>query len=608
MTRLFACVLACVAGALPVVQAQAPARDFGNPDKVLHVAFIAAETGFDPQAAGDLYSNYVNRVLFETLYRYDYLARPYRVVPNTASALPEISADGLTWTIRIKPGIYFIDDPAFGGKPRELTAADYLYSWKRVLDPKTRSPNLQTLDNIFVGVDPLIEAARAGKPFDYDAPVAGMVAIDRYTLRLTLKRPSYNLIDDLTTSVTAAVAREVVEKYANPNGWVMDHPVGTGPFRLGEWRRGQRIVLLANLAYRDVRFPESSDPSDRDIVRAMKGKRLPQIGRVEISIIEEGTPRIQAFERGHLDMVTVPNDVASSVLVPRPRQDPALAPRFTAAGVRLARGVQPSIVYTYFNMDDPVVGGYTRDKVALRRALSMAYNTDEEIRVIRLGNALPATQPIPPGVGGHDPKLDVAAHYDPAAARALLDRFGYVDRDGDGWRETPDGKPLVVTMAALPHANDRPYLELWQRGLTAIGVKMTTTVQRFPDLLKMARAGQLPMWTLANTSTTTDGYSFLGLLYGGHAGLSNLSRFALPEYDKLYVQSRGLPDGPERTALFRKISELVAAYAPWAIDAYRIENVLTYPWIRGYKYSAIDQNPWQYYDIDPSVPHRPVQR
>lgn len=600
--------LAALAALAVVFDATAAAKDtapeFGDPAKVLRVMFVVAETGFDPQAAGDLYSNYVNRAIFEPLYKYDYLARPYKVVPNTATAMPEISPDGLTWTIHIKPGIHFTDDPVFKGKPRELTAADYIYAWKRVIDPRTRSPNLQTFDNIFAGADALLAKVGDGGRFDYDAPMEGLEALDAHTLRIRLKRPSYNLIYNLTTSVSAAVAREVVEAYGDGSGWVMDHPVGTGPYMLKEWRRGQKIVLVANPGYRDVRFPESDDPADRAIEKQMHGKRLPQIGRVEINVIEESNPRMQAFERGQLDYVSVPNDVATSVFGPKHK----LKPRFAAAGVHAARGIQPSIVYTYFNMENPVVGGYSRDKIALRRAIGMAYNTDEEIRVLRLGNAIPATQPIPPGVGGHDPAFDGHSNYDPAGAKALLDKFGYVDRDHDGWRDLPNGDPLVVQLSFTPSANERPYLELWQRSLKAVGIRMDVLTQKFPDLLKMARSGQLMMWTLANTSSTTDGYDFLGLLYGGHAGLSNLSRFKLPEFDKLYDQSRALPDGPARTALFRRMSELVAAYSPWILDAYRIENVLVYPWIEGFKYNAFNAHPWQYYDVNEKMKRKPVVR
>jgi ABC-type transport system substrate-binding protein len=593
--RALACALALVAWASPALAV--------DPAKVLRVAFLSAETGFDPQASGDLYSNHVNRAIFDPPYTYDYLARPYRIVPNTAVALPEISDDGLTWTIRIKPGIYFADDPAFKGTRRELTAADYVYAWKRILDPKMRSPSLQTFDGKFAGADAAVAKARATGVFDYDAPIEGLAAPDRYTIRIKLAAPAYDLLSNLTEVPAAAVAREVIAAYGDGNGWAMAHPVGTGPYRLKEWRRAQKIVLEANPGFRDVPYPTSNDPADRAIVARLAGKKLPLAGRVEIEIIEESNPRLQTFERGGLDYVTVPTDLVANVL----DAGNVLKPRFAKAGVQLARGLQPSVAYTFFNMDDPVVGGYTREKVALRRAVSMAFNTEEEIRIIRQGQAVVATQPVPPGVTGHDPKFNGHVSFDPAGARALLDKFGYVDRDRDGWRDLPDGRPLTLKINSTIGSVERQTDELWQRSLAAVGINVEFIKQKFPETLKMARAGQLQMWGLANTNATTDGYGFFGLLYGPNAGLSNFARFNLPEYNTLYERSRKLPEGPERSAIFRRMSELVTVYAPWMLDVYRYENVLVYPWVIGFKYSGIYQHPWPYLDVDVSRKRVAVQ-
>ena len=588
---------ALLALAAPAVQAQP------DPNKVLRVAFLIAETGFDPQASSDVYSNYVNRVMFDALFRYDYISRPHRIVPNTAAALPEIAKDGLTWTIRVKPGTYFADDPAFGGKKRELTAADYAFAWKRILDPKTRSPALELFDGKLVGMDALVAKAKATGKFDYDAPVEGLQVVDRYTLRLKLTEPYYDLLADLTTTGSAAVAREVVEKYGDASGWVMANPVGTGPYRLKEWRRGQKIVLEASPTFRDVRYPESSDPADRALMAKFKGRKLPMIGTIDISVIEEASPRLQAFEKGALDYVEVPVDLVANVLEP----GNVLKPRFKQAGVALQRGIIPGITYTWFNMEDPVVGGYEKEKVALRRAIGMAYNVDEEAQVIRQGQAEWASQVIPPGVSGHDPKFTGNTKYDPAAAKALLDRFGYVDRDRDGWRDQPDGKPLVLKKGTVPSPLERQYDELWKRNMTAVGVKIEFVTQKWPDLLKMARGGQLQMWQLGNRSTTTEGYGFLGLLYGPNAGLANLARFRQADYDRLYKASKQLPDGPERAKLMREMSQIVAAYAPWKINAYRYENVLVYPWVEGYKLNVFNLHPWQYLDIDTKMARKAVQ-
>lgn len=584
--RLF--VAAAAFAAAPALHAQ------GEPEKVLRAVFPVAETGFDPQAAGDIYSNAINRVIFDTPYTYDYLARPFKLVPNTAVALPEVSDGGRVWTIRIKPGIYFADDPAFHGKKRELTAEDYVYSWKRVMDPRIRSNSMQMFDGRFVGMETLVAPAREGGKFDYDKAIAGLKAVDRYTIRLELHFPDTELLANLTTTAASAVAREVIEKYADGAGWAMSNPVGTGPYRLREWRRGQKIVLEANPGFRDMRFPDSNDPADRAIVAKYRGRRLPLVPRVEVSVIEESTPRLLAFEQGQLDYAAVPNDLVWNVLDPPAKVKPRLAER----GIALSRGVQPAITYTYFNMEDPVVGGYTPDKVALRRAFSLGYDVDAEIRIIRQGQAMPATQVIPPTVTGHDPSLDGRKAYDPAAAKALLDRFGYRDVDGDGFRELPDGKPLVLKLASAPSAIDRQYDELRQKSANAIGLKVEFVKQKWPDLLKAARLGQIQMFTLGNINTTPEGFGFLGLLYGPNSGFSNLARFRLPEYDRLYEQARSMPDGPERDQVMQRMNGLVSAYAPWNITVFRYENVLTQPWLGAYKYSGFTQHPFPYLDVD----------
>ncbi len=571
-----------------------------NDERVLHVSFPVAETGFDPQAAGDIYSTYVDKVIFDTLYNYDYLARPFKIVPNTATAMPEISPDGKTYVIHVRPGIYFSDDPAFKGKKRELVAADYVFGIKRILDPKMRSNSIIVVDGRFVGADAIVAKAKETGKFDYDAPMEGLQAIDRYTIRMKLNFPDTELLANLTTSSTAAVAREVVEAYGDANGWTMANPVGTGPYRLKDWRRGQRIILEASPGFRDERYPQPQTEADRAIAQKVAGRKLPLVPRIEISIIEETNPRMLAFRQRGLDYVGLPSELVSNVLDDRNE----LREEFAAAGIRLHRGVQPAIAYMYFNMEDPVVGGYTPEKIALRRAIGMGYNVDEEIRVLRQGQGMPATQIVPPNMSGHDPALRTPHVFDIAGAKALLDKFGYKDRDGDGFRETPDGKPLLLKISSPPSTTDRQYDELWQRSLTAIGLRVEFNKQKWPDLLKAARLGQIQMWQLGNINTTPEGYGFLGLLYGPHAGFANLARFKLPEYDKLYEEGRALPDGPARTQKVRKMNELENAYAPWVLTAFRMENVLVQPWVVGYKYSPTYQHPWPYLDIDTSAKAR----
>ena len=562
-------------------------------NKTLHVAFPVDVTGFDPQVTQDLYSAHVERAVFDTLLTYDHLVRPYQLVPNTAAALPEVTDGGRTITVRIKPGIYFAPDPVFKGARRELTAEDYVFSWKRLLDPAVRSPNLYILEDKLVGADELIEAAKKTGRFDYNAKLEGLQALDTYTLRLRLKNPDYGLIDFMTTTQMAAVAREVVAAYGTPgNTWTTDHPVGTGPYYLKEWKRGSRLILEPNPNFRDVTFPDKGEPGDAALIKAYKGRKLPLVGRVDIAIIEESNPRLLAFKSKELDYLYIPTDLVNQVL-----SNGKLRDEYVRAGVQWSRELEPSLQYTYFNMEDPVVGGYTPDKIALRRAIVMGYHGDEEIRVIRNGQALPASQPVPPGLTGHDPKLKPANQYHPVAARALLDKFGYKDRNGDGYRELPDGRPLVIRMGSTPDALHRQLDELWSKNMEDIGIKLEFVKQKWPDLLKMSMAGQLMMWNIGWSTGVRDGDSFLGLLYSKNKGNLNDARFALPEFDRLYEASKLLPDSPERTALYRKMSEIVQVYAPWHPGHYTLRNALVQPWVRGFKQHAFIEHPWMFLDV-----------
>jgi oligopeptide transport system substrate-binding protein len=600
MPAATALIRALVALLAVSVAPQGFAADWADPAKVLKVAFPTDVSGLDPAATQETYASVVEARIFDALYQWDYLARPYRFVPSIASGMPEISADGRIWTIPIRRGIYFAEDAAFEGKKRELTAADFVYAWKRVMDPRVRSPNSDLLEHKLVGLDAAVAKAKASNRFDYDAEIPGLRAPDRYTLRLELVEPDYTFLELLDNPALRAVAREVIDKYADESGRAMHHPVGTGPYRLKEWQPARRIILEANPGYRDERFPPApvnADAAARVVAEAMQGKRRPQIGRIEIAIIEETNPRLLMFNAGELDMLDIPGDVAPKMIDARGN----LLPEFAARGIRLERATELGVTFAYFNLDDPVVGGYAPDKIALRRAVCSAYNLPDEIRVIRNGQALPATQPIPPDVEGHVPGYKGLSPYDPSTARALLDKFGYKDRDGDGFRALPDGRPLVIHQVSLVGAAYRQFDDLWQRSMREVGIRMDFQVQTFPEAGKAAHAGQLQFSGFGWNGDVAD--DFMRLFYGPNVGASNLSRFRNAEYDALYEQSRRTADSAQRNRLYEAMTKIISAQAPWCMNVYRISSTVVAPQIRGYRKNVhYFLTPWDYLDVDTMRP------
>ena len=566
--------------------------------KVLRYAFPIAETGFDPAQVSDLYSRTVVANIFESPLTYDYLARPARLKPQTAEALPVASDGYRTWTLRLRPGIYFADDPAFGGRPRELVAEDYVYTVKRLYDPKLKSPVVSQLENAgLLGLSELKrQAIQRRTPFDYAAPVEGVKALDRYTLQFRLAAPAprfdYVLAD---AAMIGAVAREVVEHHGDK---IMEHPVGTGPYRLAQWRRSSLIVLERNPRFREQRYDEQAAPDDPEgqaIARRLQGRRLPMIDRIEVSIVEESQPRLLGFlnaEHDYLDRL--PPELSPMVL-------PAghLAPNLARQGVQLARLVNPDVGYSYFAMENPVVGGYTPARVALRRAIALAYDNDAELREMRKGQAVPAESIVPPMVGGYDPAFHgEMPRQDLPRAKALLDLYGWIDRDGDGWREQPDGQPLRIDYASQPDQTSRAQQELWQRAFDALGIRVRFQVAKWPENLKASRAGKLMMWGVAWSATTPDASYMLDLMYGPSKGQANHARFDLPEYNALFQRQAVLPDGPERLALIDRMKRLGLVWMPYKINAHRVATDLLHPWVSGYRRHPFMRENWRYMDVD----------
>jgi oligopeptide transport system substrate-binding protein len=508
--------------------------------------------------------------------------------------LPQISDNGKTFVFRIKQGVYFTDDAAFGGKRRELTAQDVVYSLQRLVDPTAKAPWDFMLKGKVIGLDEKIAAGQKSGRFDYDLPIDGLRALDRYTLQIRLKKTDYNLPNILAAPATGVVAREVVEKYGSD---FSAHPVGTGPYVLKDWQRATRIVLQANPQYRGETYRPAAGATgvDGKVAQELAGKTFPRIGTIDIRIIESAQGAYLAFESGELDVLQGLGAEFTRIVAPGGK----LGEAYVKRGVKYFREPEADLTYLQFNMENPVVGGYSPDKIALRRAMAMSMNQAKLISVVANNQALAAQSPVAPGITGYDPAFkNTLNSYSPARANALLDRFGYKDVDGDGWRELPSGKPLLITYTTSTGGDRRDFEEFLLKSLKGIGIKLEIRKMPFSELVKTRQSGQYQFAGAAWGADYPDAENFMQLLYGPNAGPGNESRFRNRQFDALYEDIATSPDSPERNAKLRQMSRIVAAYAPWIYNSHRIGTSLAQPWISGYKPHPDHMPHFKYLDID----------
>lgn len=567
--------------------------------KVLHMFLSTSETGLDPAVASDIATLSLLENLFDPLLHYDYLARPVKLQGNGATDLPEISADRLTYTFHIRRGMRFTPDPAFKGPPREVTAADYVYSLKRLYDPALKSPWSYLFEGKLQG-----DAALKEK-FSYATDIPGLQAVDQYTLRIRLTEPDNNFLFYLAMPATGVVAREVIEAYPGQAG---NHPVGTGPFMLGDWKRSDRIVLVANpdstsVFHSSVSGDEHADATDRAIARALEGRKLPRVDRVEIKIAEEFQGRMLGFLNGEYDYLEqVPESMTDMVIT-----NGKLKPELAARGMQLYRFPVLQTYYMWMNMEDPVLGGYSNEKVALRRAISLSYNSAEDIALLKQGFAMKAESPLAPGVLGYDPNYRSPVPYDPALANALLDRYGYDKRDPDGFRRQPKRgmpkpgggtEPLTLQMSSEATVGGRLRDELWRKCLNAVGLRVMFKSDKKTEIIKASRLGKVQMFESNWVADFPDGENFYQLLYGPNAGRANYARFNLPAYNVRYEQAKNLTDGPARQKLYFEMNQLIHAYNPWVPLTNVLSADIRQPWLKNYKRHPVEFTQWRYLDVD----------
>lgn len=584
--RVFSLIVA-VAGFVTGCQ-PAATRDRATPDEQTLYQDTSRIRGFDPVRAGDVASALAIARIYEPLLQYSYLARPYTIEPLLAAAMPDVSADGLTYTFNIRTNIFFQDDPCFtntAGQGRELIADDFVYAVKRLADTKNQSVGYWTLNGRLVGLDDFRDRSSGPEPTDYDVEVEGIRALDRYTLQFKLTAPYPQLPWILAMQYVVATPREAVDYYGRD---FTLHPVGTGPYVLADWQQNYRLEYVRNPAWarhgrRDV-YPSSGSSADQAAgLLADAGAPVPFFDRIVDYVVLDSTTRWLMFMRRQLDTSDVSRDNWEAVLDDQLN----LYPELVEQGITLHSGPSLRLGYFAFNMEDPLLGA----NAALRKAMTCAFDTEAWIKLYN-GRIKRPTGPIPDGLAGYDPGYNPFP-FDLARARQFMAEAGYPEG-----RDPATGRRLSITMelASADNAELRQSAELFVFFMSRIGLDIQLSYNNGPAFFEKLERKQAPLFFLSWLADYPDAENFLQLFYGPNASPGpNRCNYRNADFDALYDQAKVLPDGDERTALYRAMSRIVVDECPWIFASQFINVGLRRNDFRNYKLHAFPYGMEKYY-------------
>jgi len=564
----------------------------------------------DPVKGSTVYDNQACCQVYETLLEYHYFKEPLELQPLLLAAMPikTDNADGTrTWKFTLRDDVFFQDNACFpGGKGRKLTTDDVFYSWKRLADPAFELENWWLLKDTIVGFDEFKDAqlkkydesmkAGNGPVFDYDAPIAGMKKISDLEFEIVLTKPRYQFLFVLAQFQTSIVPREAVERYA---GEFTTNPVGTGPFvvKPGQWRPGEFINFDRNPAYRDVKYPgDGYEARDKELgFDKAAGRRLPLVDRVECKFYVPDQVMWLDFQAGTIGYTQVPAEYFEQAFVLRTRQ---LKEEAKAKGIVSHAVPLFDFIFRGFNMDDPVVGGYTEEKKALRQALSLAIDLEEMNTKFYNGLNIVYDGPIPPRLDGHPEGHVVENNYrgpDIDAAKELLAKAGY-----PGGKDK-NGKQLVIDYYTSRGSNNHEQVQAEQRMFDAIGVKLNARLVDFSELIEAINKKKAQMFGFAWGSDYPDGENNLALFYGpNEAPGANHFNYKRKEFDAMYEQIRVMEPGEARTKMYEQMRDMVIEDTPYIGSQGRTRFYVVNPWLKNLKPSEDFYNWYKYLDVDDS--------
>jgi len=557
----------------------------GPGKKILYAPLEAKLTGLDPMLVTDVYSALVSGQCYEGLYQYHYLKNPEVLIPALADGMPAVSADRLTYTIKIRKDVTFVGDKCFpGGKGRNIRAEDFIFHLKRIANVKNVSPQWSGYDDKIVGLDEFREytkTVKSKKDVDYNRPIEGLKALDEHTLQIKLKKPWPQLRYSLAGFTP--IAREAVDHYGDQFNNVA---VGTGPFIIKTFSPGSKVEMVRNPTFRKEYYPTDGRPGDKEKgLLDAAGKPIPFIDGIVYYVIEEDQPYWLSLMKGTIDVGRVPKDFLAQTIT----TDRKLTPAMEAKGLQLVVAEEPSLFWLGFNMEDAVVG----KNPVLRLTMSMAFNRQEFIHLFRNDLAIPAKGIFPPCMPDYDKTFkNPWTQYDPNRARELMKEA-----------EKINGGKVTVTVS-VPGTDTlfRQMGEYFKRSMAKIDVNVKLDYSDWPTYLDKMNKKLIQISFSGMVFGNPDGIGPLMMFYGPYeAPGPNSFNFKNKAFDELYRKVEVMDDSPERRALYRKMERMVCEDCPAIFHSHALRTYPYYRYLKNFKYNPFNMSTTadaKYFDID----------
>jgi ABC-type transport system substrate-binding protein len=549
-----------------VAMTVSPPRD----TQTLYNIYIVNLKSLDPAVSNDVQGNEILSHVYECLYGYEYPTKPYKLVPALAEAMPDVSPDGLTYTIKLKKGIRFYDPEKRvfpDGLGPEMKASDVIHSWKRVANFHLASPNYSTVfQDKIVGLDDWYAYTRDTdkKKIDFSRPVEGLQVVDDYTIRIKLIRPAPQLRFQLAHGSTAVVSKAADEFYRDRENnhneaGLNKHPIGTGAYIMTQHLEDQRIVFEANPAYR-------GHPQVDGHANLPPDKRFPKIKRLQFDYIREEIPMWLLFQQGYYDLLErLAKESFTTAIDPDTRE---LQPEMSQRGMKLIKTAEATTYYVGFNFNDPVVG---KNK-PLRQAMSMAYNRERFIEKYRNGRGTPSNGPLPPGFPLYDPKhKNPYTTFNLPAARALMAQARAIH-----------GGPIppIKLLMGDTDSDSRQWAEFVVSNMREIGVEILPEYKTWARFQETVDARETQTFQLGWAADYPDEQTYLMLFYGKFAPPTgvNSTGYVNPKYDALYEKASTMERSPERDKLYQQMIAIINEDCYWIHSHARLRFDLQYDW------------------------------